>query len=122
MGYPATPDGSNIFIGKEPFKLINFKEDLLLSLRALLSRAKEQHLQYHIPHPPQVRSTAVYQPNSQTNSELYLTHSKAKTSEAIAEKEEALCKWRDGCVWVRTKSMLCRCGGQNAAYSFLDFN
>lgn len=44
MGYPTIPDGSNICIGKEPFKLISFKEDLLLSLSALLTRAKEQHL------------------------------------------------------------------------------
>lgn len=44
MGYLATPDVSNICIGKEPFKLISFKEDLLLSLRDSLGRAKEQHL------------------------------------------------------------------------------
>lgn len=74
MEYLATPDVSNIYIGKEPFKLISFKEDLLLSLRASLGRAKEQHLKITFLLPPtvplQVRSPAVYQPNAQTNSEL----------------------------------------------------
>lgn len=75
LEYLATPDVSNICIGKEPFKLISFKEDLLLSLRASLGRAKEQHLKstFLSPHPVplQVRSPAVYQPNAQTNSELW---------------------------------------------------
>lgn len=73
MEYLATPDVSNICIGKEPFKLISFKEDLVLSLRASLGRAKEQHLKITFLPPPvplQVRSPAVYQPNAQTNSEL----------------------------------------------------
>lgn len=59
MGYPATPDVSDICIGKESLKLISFKEDLLLSLRALLGRAKEQHLQDHTPPTPGQKSSCV---------------------------------------------------------------
>lgn len=94
MGYPATPDVSDICIGKESFKLISFKEDLLLSLRALLGRAKEQHLQDHTHPLPRSEVQLCISPmlKQTLNSELYLTHSKAKTSEAIPGKEEACCK------------------------------
>lgn len=52
LEYLATPDVSNICIGKEPFKLISFKEDLLLSLRASLGRAKNSISRSHSSPPP----------------------------------------------------------------------